>query len=115
MVIYELIKQEEDWYYYEYFPEAQKEYNPGLICLNLTTGNARIEHLAEKDWEHDVSAEQLNKMAETINQMLTENDEPVAMVTKAVRSVFYGDMVVKDVEKKAHKGQLPTKGTLIWY
>lgn len=117
MVTFRLIEKEKQRIVYWYFPEGKEENGHGVIIVNKLQDEINITEVAPDDFERDVPAEELNKMAEAINRMKHEAGETdfVEMTTESIHSTYYGDHAVREILKHLRKGEIPEKGKQIWY
>lgn len=117
MVTFRLIEVDEQRIVYWYFPEGKEEKGHGIIIVDRLQDEIAITEVAPEDIERDISAEELNKMAEAINQMKREAGKTdfVEMTTESEHSTYYGDHAVREILKHLRKGEIPEKGKQIWY
>lgn len=117
MVTFKLIEIDENYIVYWYYPEGNEKRTHGIIIVDRLSNEITISKIAEGDWERDISVEELNKMASTINEMKQERGETdyVEMVTKSEHSVYYGDHAINEICKLINQGSIPEKGSQIWY
>ncbi len=117
MVTFRLIEINEQRIVYWYFPEGKEEKGHGVIIVDKLQDEINITEAAPDDFERDIPAEELNKMAEAINQMKHEAGETdiVETTTESVHSTYYGDHAVREILKHLRKGEIPEKGKQIWY
>ena len=91
------------------------------IALTAHTNSIRqeidITELAEEDWERDIPPDELNELAEAINQMKRERGATdfVELVTEPEHSIYYGDHAVREIVKHLREGKVPKKGMQAWY
>ena len=91
------------------------------IALTAHTNSIRqeidITELAEEGWERDIPPDELNELAEAINQMKRERGATdfVELVTEPEHSIYYGDYAVREIVKHLREGKVPKKGMQAWY
>ena len=117
MVTFRLIEVDEQRIVYWYFPEGKEEKGHGIIIVDRLQDEIAITEVAPEDIERDISAEELNKMAEAINQMKREAGKTdfVEMTTESEHSTYYGDHDVCEILEHLRKGEIPQNGMQIWY
>ncbi len=117
MVTFRLIKEDERSIVYWYFPEGKEKKGHGVIIVDKVQEEIDITEVAPDDFERDISPEELNQMAEAINQMKREAGETdfVEMTIKPAHIVTYGDHAVEEIIKYLRKGEVPQKGMQMWY
>ena len=117
MVTFKLIEKSEKHLIYWYYPEGNGALRPGIIGVDLGSNEISVTKLAEKDWERDISPEELNEMTETINQMKRERGATdfVELAMKPEHSIYYGDHAVSEIRKHLKNGETPEKGMQAWY
>ena len=116
MVTFRLIEIDEYRIVYWYFPEGKEE-GHGVIIVDRLREEITITEVAPGDFERDISAEELNIMAEAINQMKRESGKTdfIEIATEPVHSIKYGDHAVREIISHLRKGEIPQKGMQIWY
>lgn len=117
MVTFTLISNDGTKLVFWYYPEDKKEFEPGIIEVDLSTHDIRITKIAEEDAEDDIPPEELNELAESINRMKRERGEAdfVEMETEPMHTVYYGDHAVSEILKHLREGNIPEKGMQAWY
>ena len=73
MVTFRLIEIDEHRIVYWYIPEGKEDDGHGVIIVDRLQEEINITKVAPGDFERDISAEELNMMAEAINQMKRES------------------------------------------
>ena len=117
MVDFELIEERINKLVYWYYPEGNKSSKPGTIIVDRIEGDIKIAELADKDFERDIAADELNTLAEAINEMKRERGATdfVEFTSESEHSVYYGEQAVWGIRDKLHEGIVPKKGNRIWY
>ena len=117
MVTFRLIEENEQRIVYWYFPEGKEDKGNGVIIVDKVNEEIDITEVAPSDFERDIPAEELNELAEAINQMKREAGETdfVEMATEPEHSIYYGDHAVREIVKYLRKGEVPRKGMQMWY
>ena len=75
MVTFRLIEEDEQKIIYWYFPEGKEDKGHGVIIVDKVQEEIDITEVAPDDFERDIPAEELNELAEAINQMKREARE----------------------------------------
>ena len=75
MVTFELFSKKEKELIYWYYPEGNRENTHGVIVVNLVEESIEITELAEKDYIHIISPDEMNGLVDAINQMKKERGE----------------------------------------
>ena len=117
MVTFRLIEEDAQRIVYWYFPEGKEENGHGVIIVDKMQERIDITEVAPDDFERDISPEELNELAETINQMKREVGESdfVELSTEPEHSIYYGDHAVREIIKRLQKNEVPQKGMKKWY
>ena len=117
LVTFRLEKEDDNSIIYWYFPEGKEANGHGVIVYDKNDEEIAITEVAPNDLERDISPEELNELAEAINQMVRERGgtDFVEMTTETVHSVFYGDHAIREILKNLRNGVIPQKGSQIWY
>ena len=117
MVTFRLIGEDAHRIVYWYFPEGKEENGHGVIIVDKIQERIDITEVAPDDFERDISPEELNELAEAINQMKCEVGESdfVELSTEPEHSIYYGDHAVRGIIKHLQKGEVPQKGMQMWY
>lgn len=117
MVTYKLIEETDECLVFWYYPEGHESKKPGIIIVDRASGRITITELAEDDWERIIPAEELNELAEAINQMKREQGDTdfVEMTTKSERYIFYGDHAIRGIAEQLREGTIPKNGMRAWY
>ncbi len=117
MVTFRLIKEDDREIVYWYFPEGKEDRGHGVIVFDKDREELSITEVAPNDFERDIPAEELNALAEAINQMVREagRTNSVEMTTESVHSIVYGDHAAREIMDRLSKGEVPQKGMQAWY
>ncbi len=117
MVTFRLVQEDEQKILYWYFPEGKEDSGHGVIVVDKVMNEINIIQVAPDDFERDISAEELNSLAEAINEMVREagRADYVEMTTETEHSIYYGDHAVSRIAECLQKGDTPQKGTVMWY
>ena len=117
MVSFKLIKKTKKELIYCYYPEGNETKAPGIIIVDCLSGEVRITQVAEDDSERMISPDELNELAEEINDYEEENEtnESVETVTDYIRYVYYGDHAVREIKRCIRSGEILEKGMQSWY
>ena len=117
MVRYELIEKTENELVYWYYPEGREDRRHGIVSVNLSTNSIVISELAEDDFEREISVEEHNHFIDSLNEMIKETGQSdfVDHVTEPEIYAFYGCQVIQGLRKELNAGNIPEKGTRVWY
>ena len=117
MVTFRLIEEDEQRIVFWYFPEGKEDNGHGVIIFDKVREEIDITEVAPDDIERDISAEELNELAEAINQMQREAGgiDFVEMTTESEHSIYYGDHAASEILKHLRNGEVPKKGKQVWY
>lgn len=117
MVTFEKQKEDEKYISFLYYPENDREKKPGLIVVDKQKEKIDIVEVAEEDFERDIPSEELNELANAINEMKLENGETdfVELEAEPEHSVWYGDHAVSEICRHLRNGVVPEKGSQMWY
>ena len=122
MVTFNLCLENETEITYEYYPDGNKEQEPGIITLDITQMKIIRIIPAKEDFLVRHPASEINELRNSVNRMrieageseLTEEDWPSA---KEDAEYFeYACHAIDKIEKlyKAN-GVFPKEGTVCWY
>lgn len=102
---------------YKYFPEADERKKSGLITFDFANESYEITRLAELDWIREISADELNTLADSINEMKREIGEMdyIEHVSESEQEVVYADKVISRIWECYLNGNIPESGTVVWY
>ena len=117
MVTFKLVEESDEYLLYWYYAEGNESLKPGIIIVDKIKGKIDITELAEDDWERDISVEELNELAESVNREIREEGgtDFLELATEPEHSVFFGDHAVKAIWDKLCEGIVPKKGARAWY
>lgn len=117
MVTFKLIEETDEYLIYWYYANGNENLKPGIIIVDKNKGTIDITELAEDDWERDISVEELNEFAESVNREIREEGgtDFLELATEPEHSVFFGDHAVKAIWDKLSEGIVPEKGARAWY
>ena len=117
MVTFEKQKEDEKYISFFYYPEDNREKKPGLIVFDKQKEEIDIVEVAEEDFERDIPPEELNELANAINEMKLENEETdfVELASEPEHGLWYGDRAVSEISSYLQNGVVPEKGAQMWY
>ena len=118
MVTFRLIEEsEQHMLTYWYFVEGEEDKGHGVILVDIAKRRIKITEVAPEDYERDISPEELNEMAEAINEMEREagGTDFVEMTTEPVHKITYGDHAVDYIGDCIRSGEAPAEGKVFWY
>lgn len=72
MVTFKLIEETDEYLIYWYYTNGNESLKLGIIIVDKINGKIDITELAEDDWERDISVEELNELAESVNREIRE-------------------------------------------
>ena len=76
MVIFNLHSRNETEIKYEYYPEGNKEYTPGIIVIDIIRLKIKKIIPSKQDFYIKHTAEELNELRYAANQMRIEEGRP---------------------------------------
>ena len=117
MVTFKLIEETDEYLIYWYYTNGNESLKPGIIIVDKINGKIDITELAEDDWERDISVEELNELAESVNREIREEGgtDFLEIAKDLEHSVFLGDHAVNAIWDKLREGIVPKKGVRAWY
>ena len=114
MVTFKLIEETDEYLLYWYYAEGDESLKPGIIIVDKIKGKIDITELAENDWERDISVEELNELAESVNREIREEGErifwnlqrnrSIAYFLETMQSMQFGINCVKELFRKKELG-----------
>lgn len=117
MVTFEVFFNDNKIAKYHYWAQGDKSKRPGIITVDLNTGFIEVTEIAEDDWKRIITAEELNKFLDSLNELRRErNEEPYDDYTdKDEISYFFADHAFSTIHKKLVEGELIKEGSSAWY
>lgn len=121
MVTFTIDSKSSDKVVYKYFPENHLDSVGGVISIILDSKEIMLDVVAEEDFICRTSANELNEMRDAINEMRQENGEPslteedFPSATEDEEWYYYADHVIRRILDDMEKGNIPEKGTVVWY
>lgn len=117
MVYFELFYRSVLLLKYYYWPENDRNSEPGIAVVELKTGNIYIEKIAALDFKRVVPAEEVNKLVDSINEDIlarggTDLEEYIDHDTI---SYFYGNHVMYELQDAFDEGKVLENDTRAWY
>ena len=117
MVYFELFYRSELLLKYHYWPENNRNSEPGIVVVELNTGNIYIEKIAALDFKRVVPAEEVNKLVDSINEDIlarggTDLEE---YIDHDLVSYFYGNHVLSALQDAFDEGKVVENDTRAWY
>jgi len=106
---------------YKYYPENHTDSIHGVITIHLENGSITLDVVAEEDFLRKISADELNKMRNAINEMRIENGEPplteeaLPTATESEEWYYYAAHAMRRMREEFVKGKILEKGTVAWY
>lgn len=107
MVTFKLVEETDEYLLYWYYAEGDESLKPGIIIVDKINGKI----------ERDISVEELNELAESVNREIREEGgtDFLELATEPEHSVFFGDHAVNAIWDKLREGIVPKKGARAWY
>lgn len=121
MVTFRMIFKSDKEIRYEYFPEGNKASTPGIIDINLVNKEIKVLLPAEQDILITATAESLNVMRKSINEMRAElgeqplTEEELPIVTHNRHYYCYASKAINRIIDSYNNGILLEDGHVIWY
>lgn len=125
MVDFKLVYQDENILKYEYYPEGKFDKQPGIITVKLKSKNLlkdiKVIKKAEKDFRITHTVKEQNDFREALNNACKENGEPelaedkYPIATEDISYLCYGYKAAIKIYKAINNGEIPKKGTVMWY
>lgn len=117
MVYFELFYRSDLLLKYYYWPENDRNSEPGIAVVELKTGNIYIEKIAALDFKRVVPAEEVNKLVDSINEDIlacggTDLDE---YIYHDMIYYFYGNHVLYSLQEAFDEGNVLENSTRVWY
>ena len=122
MVIFNLHSRNETEIKYEYYPEGNKEYTPGIIVIDIIRLKIKKIIPSKQDFYIKHTVEELNELRYAANQMrieegrpeITEEEWPSAK--KDIEYYKYAQHTIEKINKMYEQtGKFPTNGVAAWY
>lgn len=114
MVTFKLVEETDEYLLYWYYAEGNESLKPGIIIVDKINGKIDITELAEDDWERDISVEELNELAESVNREIREEggtdfwslqrNRSIAYFLETMQSMQFGINCVKELFRKKDRG-----------
>lgn len=119
MVTFAIKNKFSDKLVYEYFLENHLDSKCGVISIIRKNRDITLE-AAEEDFVCKTSAKELNEMRNAINEMRKETGqepltEELSTATEDEEWYYYADHVIRRILNEMEKGNIPEKGTVVWY
>lgn len=117
MVTFKLIEETDEYLIYWYYTNGNESLKPGIIIVDKINAKIDITEFAEDDLERDISVEELNKLAESVNREIREKGgtDFLELATEPEHGVFFGDHAVNAIWDKLREGIVLKKGARAWY
>ena len=122
MVIFNLIKSENEKHYFEYFPEGDMSLKGGIIVLDETEQKIYVSEVAEEDFYSIIDVDELKDTRDFYNNMRIENgeqpltEEEWPIETEDMGYYWYADHAIDVISKAYNKdGTIIKKGSAYWY
>ena len=117
MVYFELFYRSDFLLKYYYWPENDRNSEPGVAIVELNTGNIYIEKIADLDFERVIPAEEVNKLVDSINEdILARGGADLGeYINHDMISYFYGNHVMYALQDAFDEGKILENDTRAWY
>ena len=117
MVYFELFYRSELLLKYHYWLENNRNSEPGIVVVELNTGNIYIEKIASRDSKRVIPVEEVNRMVDSINEDIlarggTDLEE---YIDHDLVSYFYGNHVLSALLDAFDEGKVVENDTRAWY
>ena len=117
MVYFELFYRSDLLLKYYYWPENDRNSEPGIVVVELNTGNIYIEKIAALDSKRLIPVEEVNRMVDSINEDIlacggTDLDE---YIDHDMIYYFYGNHVLSALQDAFDEGKVLENDTRAWY
>lgn len=122
MVVFNLHSEDETEIKYEYYPEGKKEYEPGIIIIDIIEMKIKEIIPSEQDFYIEHTAEEINELRNHANQMrieegkpeITEEEWPSAK--ECVEYFQYAQHAIEKIDEMYESsGVFPIEGIAAWY
>ena len=122
MVSFNLYFKNEVEVKYEYYPNGNKEYKPGVILIDIAKMKIKEIIPSEQDFYVKHTVEELNKLRNDANQMriesgrpeITEEEWPSAK--EDIEYFKYAQHVIDKIDEMYEaNGAFPSEGIVAWY
>lgn len=121
MVTFKLLYKTDTEIRYEYYPEDDKNSNAGLIGINVVEDTIELLQVAERDRMRIITAEELNSMRDSINEMRKENgtplltEEELPTATEDSKYYQYASHTMQKINEAYESGCILEEGMAAWY
>ena len=117
MVYFELFYRSDLLLKYYYWPENDRNSEPGIAVVELNTGNIYIEKIAALDFKRVVPAEEVNKLVDSINEDILAHGgtDLEDYIDHDMISYFYGNHVMYALQDAFDEGKILENDTRAWY
>lgn len=121
MVTYELLEKIDNKIIYAYYPENDRNSDPGIIAVYPAQQKIVVEKAAERDSIHVATVEGMNSLRDAIDASRKEEglpeltEEELPRPTHDEEYYYYASHAISNIRKKLNSGQIPNDGMLAWY
>ena len=122
MVIFNLLSKNENEIKYEYYPEGNKEYEPGTIVIDLVKMCVKEMFPSKLDCCLKHTVAEINELRNSVNKMRIEEGEPELTeeewpsAKEDVEYFKYAQHAIDKIDEMYEAdGEFPSEGTVAWY
>lgn len=121
MVTFKILYKTDTEIRYEYYPEDDKCSVAGLIGINVVEDTIELLQPAERDMLLVITAEEMNSMRDSINEMRKENggslldEEELPVATEDSEYYQYASHAIRKINEAYEKGRILETGMATWY
>ena len=117
MVYFELFYRSELLLKYHYWPENNRNSEPGIVVVELNTGNIYIEKIAALNSKRLISVEEVNRMVDSINEdiLARGGTNLEKYIDHDLISYFYGNHFLSALQDAFDEGKVLENDTRAWY
>ncbi|WP_407386491.1 hypothetical protein [Ruminococcus sp.] len=117
MVTFQLIESKGSVGTYLYYPEGDLSKNPGTLVVDFEKQSGEIIALAESEIIQKHSADSMNRMADVINEMKSQNGETdfIEHVTEDEEEAVYAGFALRQILRSYQNREIPQNGKNMWY
>lgn len=121
MVKFILKEKTDNKFVYEYFPEGDFSKKAGIIIVDTASESVWVEKVAEEDFERHTTADELNELRDSVNEMRAENGEPLLTeeewpsAKEGSSWYYYANHAINRLRDLFNNEEEPTEGTVAWY
>ena len=102
---------------YHYWPENDRNSEPGIVVVELNTCNIYIEKIASRDSKRVNPVEEVNRIVDSINEdiLVRGGTDLEEYIDHNLVSYFYGNHVLSALLDAFDEGKVVENDTRAWY